>query len=290
MADISDVQNTIAAIVAGGLYPRGTALPSVVGSACKIYAGWPTAKTLDEDVRLGVSHVSVFATKGENNTTRYERDWREIARGKATIKAQIAANGTDITFSGVISAPQNIAVHTHGRAFTYAVQSFDTFDTMVGALAILINEVTPATSNGPVLTIPAAAGLKINIGVGGTLARILKHQERTIMVTTWAPTPQLRTKVSKILDPLFAELSYLRYPDGSHGRIIYHGTYDEDEGQKQIVYRRDLTYRVEYPTLEIEGATEIVTIASNIQGGQIPTDINPVTAVSSGLEKPRSYP
>ena len=51
MADQSDVEQALAAVVAAVLYPGGTTAASLVGVACRVHRGWPDAASLDADLK-----------------------------------------------------------------------------------------------------------------------------------------------------------------------------------------------------------------------------------------------
>lgn len=83
MSDISDVQSVLVGVIAGAVYPNGTAAPSVSGHPIVVYAGWPAAGKLDPDLAAGKAHITVFQTATETNKTRYSKDWQpQGATGK----------------------------------------------------------------------------------------------------------------------------------------------------------------------------------------------------------------
>ena len=57
MADLTDVQNAIAATVAQTIYPNGTGQPSAVSAAVRIFPGWPLPQQLDADMQSGIAQV-----------------------------------------------------------------------------------------------------------------------------------------------------------------------------------------------------------------------------------------
>ena len=77
------------------------------------------------------------------------------------------------------------------------------------------------------------------------------------MITIWAPDDAARSAISSVIKValdsqpnLAGEFSFeLTLPDGSQGIIRYVRTYMFDTGQVANVYRRDLIYQVEYPTI-----------------------------------------
>ena len=52
-----------------------------------------------------------------------------------------------------------------------------------------------------------------------------------------------------MVDIALAGLNFVELPDTSRGRIDYKNTAIFDQSQSAILYRRDLIYTVEYPTI-----------------------------------------
>ena len=72
MADESDVANAIVSTIVAALYPAGTAQPSILGGAAKVYRGFPQAANLDRDLQTKILNVSVYPREGmSRNTTRW---------------------------------------------------------------------------------------------------------------------------------------------------------------------------------------------------------------------------
>ncbi|MCQ0030386.1 hypothetical protein [Burkholderia glumae] len=93
MADVQDVLDTVAAQVAGFVYPNGTGQPSVSGKAINVFPGWPMPNQIDADMPTGVADVSVYATPTERNTTRYQPKQKVMSIAAATLTLT-AAGGT----------------------------------------------------------------------------------------------------------------------------------------------------------------------------------------------------
>jgi len=265
MADLSDVEDALADLIAPPFYPSGTGQPpAIAASMVKIYSGWPQSDALDADVRANKVNVSIFAKAIERNTTRYTREWRELSRATPTLT--VAVSGSSLTIGGTISVPQNIAAMVKGQNYVYAVQANDTLATAAAALAALINVDTPASATGAVIT---AAGItSASIGVVGKLAREVRRQQKQFVVTIWAPNDALRVAAAKIIDPIISALDYLPLADGSMGLLTYVGSNDNDDPQEALIYRRDIVFWVEYPTLEIIDAVEFIAGSVTISGTQ----------------------
>lgn len=282
MADFSDVSNMLAAIVAGLLYPNGTEEPSVTGDAYSIYPGWPQPGCLDDALKGGKVHVTVYPVMGERNVTRYPEEMRELSRAAKTITATVGDN--TVTLSGSIATPQNVSVLANGKAVSYAVQEGDTLSTVAAGLATLLTAVdVAASSSGAVVTIAEPdRPIRVNMGITGQLWVELKRQTKQFMITIWAPSHGKRTAAAKVIDPGLAARKWIMLPDYMHGRNIYVRGDDIDDAQEVLLYRRDLVYEVEYPTIEIVEADEVTVVEHNIGAAQ--TDEPPVFQVNAGGE------
>jgi len=268
MADVADIENVLVSTLAQTIYPTGSGNPSIVSATCKIYRGWPLPKGLDADLTAGIINVSVFPQANEQKTTRYPRMWQELP--VTTPALTLTASGNTVTVGGTPSSPLNAAVLVNGAAFVYPVQPTDTLTSIATALAALVNANTPATSIGPVITIPAAKQLAARIGAMGALVREIKRQKRGFQMTFWCPTPALRDAIVPPCDAVLADIEYLTLPDGTGGRIIYERTAISDRVENEGLYRRDLFYSVEYATTDTQAAAQIVTELFNLTGGLDP--------------------
>lgn len=260
MADISDVENALVALIAQTLYPNGTGQASAAGVPAKVYAGWPTQSQLDADMMGGTAHVTVFPRPEERNTTRYSKDWKQQSVNTPTLTMTIS--GQTVTVGGIIPAannPHNVEVSANGQTFVYAVQVADTLTSIATALAVLIAAGIPGTtSTGAVITLPNSARISAaRVGVTGTMIREIRRQERLFQATIWADTPAHRDALAQLIDPVLAATPFLLLADQTAARLIYKGSPITDALQKAKLYRRDLLYTVEYGTTQTTTATQI---------------------------------
>lgn len=267
MADLSDVEDALVALIAQTLYPNGTAQPSVPGVACIVYAGWPTASRLDADLVAGKTHVTVFPTPTERNTTRYPKDWQTQAITPATLTLTIS--GQTVTVGGAMPSPfsvHNLAVLANGKNYVYAVQATDTLAGIATALAALLAVDFPGTtSTGAVITCPVSCHLAAaKVGTSGTSIREIRRQERVFQITVWSDTPAHRNAVIQPVDVALAATQFLTMADGTAARLIYKGSPITDNNQKAKLYRRDLMYTVEYATTQIETDYQVVAATENV--------------------------
>jgi hypothetical protein len=57
--------------------------------------------------------------------------------------------------------------------------------------------------------------------------------------------------------------------DGTSARVIYRNTASYDQAQNALLYRRDLVYTIEYPTVAIVQQPSMLFGASDINGNII---------------------
>lgn len=267
MADITDVENSLVALIAQTLYPLGTAQPSVAGIGCVVYAGWPTESRLDADLIASKAHITIFPTATERNTTRYPTAWQTQAINAATLTLTIT--GQTVTVGGALPSPfyaHNLAVLVNGKVYTYAVQSADTLTSIATALTNLIAVDNAGTTNtAAVIAMPVSAHIdSVAVGTIGTSIREVKRQERVMQITVWSDSPSHRDAVVQPIDIILAATPFITLADGTMGRLIYKSSPITDNNQKAKLYRRDLLYSVEYATTQTATSTQIVAAQTNI--------------------------
>ena len=286
MADLSDVETAILAVVARALYPAGTGAPSVVGAPARVYRGWPVAPALGPDLRAGAVNVAIYATNREKNTTRYPREWQPL-QGPPAPTLTLTVAGDTITVAGTIATPQTVAVIVDGIvAFAYAVQPTDTQVTIATALAALIaadesGQWAGTTSAGAVITVPGASALIGRAGTFGTSIRELKRQIRDIVIHIWANRADLRDQVASVLDPALAAVENLSLPDGTTGRLLYVNSPHSDTVLREAAYLRNLVYSVEYPTTETRTDAAILAPTVAYAAGPAPVLTTPIIRITS---------
>lgn len=271
MADTSDVENALQALVVSAIYPNGTSQPSIVAKDLFIYRGWPRSAQLDTDLAAGKAHISIFPPEGmERNTTRWPRDEEVVSTPVHTLTAVVSGN--TIIIGGTVAVPQNVvAVAGTQYAFAYAVQANDTLATIAAHLAALIAASFPGTAaSGAVITVAGKPGiLQARVVSAGQIATEQKRQEKTYWITCWCPTPAMRDILAPAIDVALSQLDFITVgTEQSEARLRYVGSRVSDEGQKVQLYRRDLVYTAEYGTFTITPAYEVgaVGLTSGPQG------------------------
>lgn len=263
MADLTDVQNAIAAGVAQTLYPSGTAQPSAVGAQCSIYAGWPDPDALQADLEAGHIHVSVFALAMSQALPQMSAIWQTASITATQLVATVS--GMTVTLAGTVTTPQAIAVQQGPVNASYAVQPSDTLTSICTALAALI---VGATSSGSTLTLPIGASPVVTFAQPASVVQEVGRQKQVFQVSVWAPTPALRTQVASLIDPQIRLGYRLTMPDATAAEIRYVGSADTDELLKRTLYVRHLRYEAEFAVTQTQQTTTVAIPVVNVA----PTD------------------
>jgi hypothetical protein len=247
MADLADIETSMVGLITGALYPGGATSPSKAGADCRIYRGWPTPAGLDADLKSGTLNVTVFPDGTPGQTlNRYLSEWHGT-RIAPTLSA--AATGSNVTFDGSADVGQIAGIRFANRTFVYRTVAGDTPESVAANLASTIRERQLVQLSGRTLTIPGVANIIARIVADGPVLREVRRQTQDFRISFWCPTPVLRDDATAIVDMALASLSFIDFPDTSVGRVIYKNTAVFDQSQSAILYRRDLIYSVEYPTV-----------------------------------------
>lgn len=252
MADLDDILGKMVTLITGIIYPNGTDHSSSTGGTVKVYEGWPIPSILESDLAAGTAHVSVFPQQAERNTTRRPIAFEEAHIPAATLTATVAGNV--VTIGGTVTIPQAVMVIANDVGYAYQLRTGDTLAGIAASLAALIPN---ATADGTSITISGVYRLSANVIVNGIACKETRRQERVIQVTVWAPTPAIRTAIVKVVDPYLGAIERFSLDDYTVARLTYRGSPITDNLQKATIYRRDLLYSVEYPTITQQTFTAI---------------------------------
>ena len=102
-----------------------------------------------------------------------------------------------------------------------------------------------------------------NDGTQGVAIREVRRQTRTFQITIWANCHDKRDPVASAIDSALAGIYRLTLPDGSQGLMSYVSSTQDDDLQKQGIYRRDLFYQVSYATTQTVNAQTIKQVVLN---------------------------
>lgn len=248
MADQADVEAALAALAANAVYPQGSSAASVVGSACKIYRGWPVAPVLDADLVAGMAHVSVSATDAAvKNVTRYPRVWQTLTPATGTLA--VSANGLTAAFFGTCSTGLLAGVLVDNETYPYAVQANDSAATVASNLAAQLRQGGWIVEYaGGKLAVPEATHFTARVVAGAGALQEIRRQVQEFRVAMWCPCPALRDALAPVLDVALMANDFIALADGSYGRIRFVNGMTTDQSADAALYRRDLIYEVEYPT------------------------------------------
>lgn len=106
-----------------------------------------------------------------------------------------------------------------------------------------------------------------NNGTTGVGAIEVRRQTRTLQITFWSSTPQQRDNLAKVIDGFLAYTPRLPLADGTQAILTSASEVQIDAQQKSNVYRRDLLYVIDYPTLHTETQFDILTTVTNTTAG-----------------------
>lgn len=247
MADLADVSRALVALVAQTAYPAGTSQPSISGQPVKVYAGWPNPAQLADDLTNGKLHASIFPRAVKTTDTARSK-WRTVTPAAHSLTLTVADQ--TITVGGTVATPQNASLVIDGAAYPYAVQVGDTLTSIATALAALISADQPATSAGPVVTIPGARDISPRVGGVAMRLREVRRQDQEFLITVWANCYDSRDPLAAAIDATLADTNRITLPDGSFGTLRSRPLANswDDSGQKERIYRRDLCCWIEYST------------------------------------------
>ena len=264
MADQTEIANALVSLIASVTYPNGTAQPSIApgGVPVLIYQGWPVSPKLDNDLRAGVVHISVFPTPTERITESFAADMQPLSINTPTV--QVASAGNQITVTGSGAAGQNVGLLINGAPFVYAVQPTDTAVSIATALAGLISAKMGASNAGTVITVPTARSVSARVGVQGTSVRVLQRREKLFQISVWANSFNARDPLAAAVDAILTDSVRLSMADGTQAIVRYRTSMQHDGSQKAGLYRRDMIFAVEYCVTNIVPTVQIVMEQTNV--------------------------
>lgn len=251
MADQADVETALAALAANALYPEGILAASAIGNVCRVYRGFPSAPALDADIAAHAVNVTVAAAGEAKNVTRYPRRWVTVAPVAAVLNVTLSANAA--AFSGQCAVGQLAGVLVNGTAYSYAVQANDSPATVASNMAAMLRGAGWVVDYaGSTIGLPQAVHFTARVVAGAGALLELKRQQQDFKISLWCPDPTSRDAASALLDAALAAENFIPLADGAYGRLMFADSVAQDAGADAAVYRRDLTYSVEYPTTQAQ--------------------------------------
>jgi hypothetical protein len=136
-----------------------------------------------------------------------------------------------------------------GVPFVYRIADGDTPALIAANLAGLIQRERPVTQSAATVTVPGAYRLIARVVVDANGTYEARRQEKGIRVILWCPSPATRDSIAATIDLAISQVPFLRTDDGAAARIRYRNSATYDQSQNALLYRRDLEYTSEYPTI-----------------------------------------
>ncbi len=249
MPDRSDVEQALAGLVADVLYPNGFMSDSVIGAVCKIYRGWPVANALETDLEQGLVHVSVVPVAGAvRDRTRYSTEWQGVSP-PATVTATVS--GDFVTFTGFGGSGQVAGIRVDGRAYGYRMRDGDSAALVAAALAMQIRADRPAIANGSSVYLLNGRNIIARVVTDAHGGQEFRRQEGQFRVSFWCPDPAVRDAIVGLVDTALATQAFIDV-GGWACRLQLSGESSTDDGAVAGLWRRDLLYSVEFPTVTTE--------------------------------------
>jgi hypothetical protein len=250
MADLSDVEEAVLTRVAAVLYPSGPTGLSALGTLCRVYRGWPDATVLNADLAAGNVSVTVFP---DGSPTRLVTPHAAVWAATANTPSLVATvDRLNIDFGGQAAVGQVVAVSVDGHPYVYRVVAGDTAALIAGIMAQAIRQDRTATLTGPRIFVPGAHTLTARVVADAAARREVRRQEQGVRVTCWCPSPALRDQAAALIDGALAASTFIMLADGTQAHVTYASTVVMDQTQNVLLYRRDIIYAAEYPTVITE--------------------------------------
>lgn len=268
MADQSDVETALVAAAMAALYPQGLSGPSVCGAPVRLYRGWPESSALDADLAAGYVNITVFPEEtGERNTTRYLPQWSNPAPVTPTLL--VTTTQDSVTFAGSAGAGQIAGILADADTYVYPCQAGDAPANVAANLASQIMANRPVALSNATITLPGVGRLIARTAANQGVFTQIRRQEQIFRLIGWCADPAIRDAAMIAVDQALAGLYFLPLADGSVGRSRFRQSITLDRQENASLYRRDLLYSVEYPTLQtatlaamLFGTTTIGTAAN----------------------------
>ena len=263
MPDQADVEQALAGWIAGALYPMGSHEAPAVETVCRVYRGLPITASLEADLVSGIAHLTVQPVPTSfRDTTRYSTEWQGFAPPCSLLTE---VEGNLVRFTGQAGPGIVAGVAVDGRAYAWRVRDRSTPGVVAAVLADLVRADRPTVLSGASLSFPDGRGVRGRAVSDGKGGQELRRQQGLFRVTLWCPTPEVRDRLTAFVDLSLAGMAFLDV--GGWGcRIQAAGGQSGDEGATTRAWRRELLYRIEYPTVLTESLPTMLFGSGSING------------------------
>jgi hypothetical protein len=180
-------------------------------------------------------------------------------RAALVLSASVA--GAVATFAGTAAIGQLAALLVDGRACVHRTETGDTPASVAAALAAELQQLgwNAATASGAVVSVPGARSVVARVVADQAATRETRRQRERFQVMCWCPDPPTRDAVGSAIDAALSGIDFIGLPDGSSGRLRFVASTVTDRWEDATLYRRELTYSVEYATT-ISASLPCVTV------------------------------
>ncbi len=247
MADQSDIETTLVDLTAAILYPHGPNAPSILNRLCRVYRGWPHSGSLDDDLAAGHVNVTVFSEpRHQSVTTRYPDEFQVVVPARPTYS--IVTTASTATVAGPPAAGQLVGLLVDELAVVHRTGATDRPELVAAILTAQLATRRAALVAGATITIPGATRVIGRVVADQPVQAETRRQLQGFRLTLWCPDPAARDAAGSAIDAALSTQRFIDLPDGSAGRLAFHGSTVLDHGENAALYRRDLHYTVEYAT------------------------------------------
>ncbi|PPQ34327.1 hypothetical protein CCS01_11170 [Rhodopila globiformis] len=136
-----------------------------------------------------------------------------------------------------------------GKPYIYRVQTGDTIELVAANLAQIIQSDRLALTQAASISLPGARSVVVRTVRDCPAVFESRRQEKDVRIICWCPSPSTRDSVAAAIDTSLNQANFLSLSDGTAARITYRNTASYDQAQNALLYRRDLIYGTEYPTV-----------------------------------------
>jgi hypothetical protein len=201
---------------------------------------------LNADLAAGKINVTVYPGSGEGRTTtRYAEQW---VGSPATPTLTAVVGGTSVTIGGSAGVGQIAGILVDNHSYAYRTRTGDTPELVAASLASMARSHSIVLLTDSTLTIAGAGQVLARVVSDAAVQQELRRQEQGFRITCWCPDPATRDAVAAAIDLSLSSMRFIALADATSGKLSYVGTAVFDQSQNASLYRRDLTYDVEYAT------------------------------------------
>ena len=293
MASIDDVLAGLVTVCQTAIQQAGITNP-YVGP----YPGWPVPTALDADIRALKTHISIFVNDNEKLYTRWRSPYVISVDADVGLSATVsgtsllggqdspitAASGT-VTFLGEVTGGARMIGFIGNIPVAFTPASGIVLSSVASGFVTEINSsaasgIVTASASGNVVTIVAngsgasgnVIGLSLQIGGTGFVKQEQRRQRRQFTIDIWAPNNALRALFADAIDNYIATQDFigpLTDQQDEYARIYYTRTIQTDKEMRHGIFRRILTYEIEYQTTSLLPFYQVLDPQVNVSQGPV---------------------